>query len=256
LKQPRSTRHVERDNWWRGPTRRVGKFIVATDPDLWEQYELYREPDVALQLASVKDAAGAVDFSKRFGFLHVRAENGVGRESDEIVHEAAKQLGGILRLHIALQKAAAGEAEDLRKKLPTIRKVLSREPGHFLPPLLGDHPSDARLIGHAAIALSWLVNDGLAQGDVQRRIAAANTLGRSHFDPDEFAEVSRSRDLLGFAYSQLAELIVPRTPVRSCEGCQRFFEVTDPRKRFHDAACRARHQMRELRQRAREAKRR
>lgn len=36
---------------------------------------------------------------------------------------------------------------------------------------------------------------------------------------------------MGFVYYALAETMVARTPVRRCEGCTRFFEVTDNRER-------------------------
>ncbi|MBA2370183.1 MAG: hypothetical protein H0V71_00905 [Chloroflexi bacterium] len=94
---------------------------------------------------------------------------------------------------------------------------------------------------------SWLLDDGLERGDVRVRVTAARTLGRQSFTADEIDFVSRAKDLMGFVYYALAETMVARTPVRRCEGCPRFFEVTDPRKRFHDDRCRARRQMRRLR---------
>ena len=253
MKQRRGTGHLEREHWWRGPTRLAGKHVEAHDADLWSAYDLYREEAIATALASVNDDATAVDFTTRYGFLHESGEGGRGRElTSEIAGEAA-QIAGILELHQDLAAVVGGGDEGLlRRWTPRIRQILARDPDRFSPPpwvRSSGAPSLGELVAGASVALSRIVNDGLATGKVEMRIAAASTLGRGTFARDEFARVSHADDLLGFVYSQVAELIVGNVPTRRCEGCRRFFPVSDVRKRFHDDACRARHQMRALRAR-------
>ncbi len=274
MKQSASTRHVERQTWWRGPARVEGEWIVAyrprerlgeeirirglaagwaVDSIEWEEYELYLSRGVPLALASVNDADTAAAFVTAYGFPHSRAADGRGREKVADILQAAEQIAGLIQLYGTLQKVAVGDAAgigELRAWTPKIGKVLSRDPSRYAPPpwvQRGVRPTDVELVGYATICLSWLLDDGLELGDVRVRVAAASTLGRQSFTADEIDFVSRAKDLMGFVYYELAELMVARTPVRRCEGCPRFFEVTDPRKRFHDDRCRARHQMRRLR---------
>jgi hypothetical protein len=93
--------------------------------------------------------------------------------------------------------------------------------------------NDDELIQQVSKVISWLVNQGL--DGVEEQIAVASEWEGGHVG--DFLIAVRPPSLTGWAYHQLALLLVNRQPMQTCDECGRSFISKDRRQRFCSATC-------------------
>jgi hypothetical protein len=221
--------------WLRGPAALDGEDLVL-DRAAAQGYQPISERELVFELAAVIDADAALAFAARYGILRPRGEGKNPRQSlAEFLREAAK-VHVILELNRVLGAAVAGERGALRRARD-LSATIAKE---FRAP----SRDDAQMLEQLSAAIADLVNEGGAGTEMRIESAARWEVD---MEPDVFMFSAHPRDLLGAAYHHLAMLLVSRAPMRTCEGCGRFFIVEHGRQRFHDETCASRARQRRYR---------
>ena len=101
--------------------------------------------------------------------------------------------------------------------------------------------SNDELLQQASIAIGMLISQQLAGTSFGIEAACHESYDNA---PGNFVFSPAPPTLLGWAYFQLATLLVERQPMMTCEGCERIFVRRDPRQTFCEPACSARYRNR------------
>lgn len=223
---------AEPTTWLRGVATIAGEWIVL-DPARAEEYEPYGETELVFDLANIRRPPEALVFVQRYGLLRHGPGAGSFRERFADFESEALAFHGLLHLCAFLRRAVNGDAEALG----WLRDVWQP---HQRPMFQAAAADDGELLMQVSKVIALVISEGL-NGTEQGIVS-----GAEWGDPpalDRFMLAARPPDLLGYAYHQVAMLLVNRVPTAPCQDCGRYFLVTDQRQRYCSKTCgnRARH---------------
>lgn len=214
--------------WRRGPASLDGEWVVL-DVERSRPYYPAKTPELVYDLGAVRKPPDALAFVQRYGLLRTAADTGEPRERWSDIEDDAGTLAGVLRTVTLIRSATDGDSDALRR----LRGLAERDTGLPRP------RNDEELIKQATQLVVLLIDGGLTGVDY----ALAGFAG------GHFAFTAQPPHLLGMAYHQLARAIVARVPLRECDECGRYFEVSNRGKRFCSKTCGGRARQRRFAQR-------
>jgi hypothetical protein len=230
---------ADRPAWTRGPARLNADWVIL-DTTKAENYST-AGLDLLFELASIGGPADIVPFVRRFGLLWHSANYETDcREKVADWQREASHLRYQLTLWRLLQRSIAGDVNA--------NQVLWDYQSHFQIRYTQDvYPraplSDDELHVTVSQLLAWHVDKGLEDMRIHIAAGAIVNVGGHLGEPGRFLFIPGPPNLLGFAYHQLALLLVDRMPLDTCRECGRFYHVTDRRQQYCSPTCagRARH---------------
>jgi hypothetical protein len=208
--------------WWRGPSKLQGGRLVL-DTDRAEQYILTAgtgpDEDLAFDLATIDSGSQAAQFVEKWGFLRTGPNSGrTSEDLSELIAEG-QRARTILAMQADLLRVNEGHSLEHERQWSVVLEALDVEGG--TEPL------------NLAAVTAALVNDAL--GSTPLALAVNPAFGQTGEAP--FFAAIGATDLLGFAYFQIASLLMDSIPMRECAMCQRPFEVHHPKQMYCSERC-------------------
>lgn len=219
--------------WLRGEPLVESDGWISLRAGTEEWYSPLLEQSLAFDLASISTIDDVEPFVRRYGLLWHAVAGPEGRERWSRWELEATRLYGAGQTTSEIRAVLAGSLsmDAFRERWQdSIAAIVEHECS-----------TDQELLAHATEAMGWMLNQRLR--DVRHSVIAEQAVAETG-RPGRFLATPLATTLLGFAYYQLSQLILGQVPMATCEGCSRLFAKSDPRQRFHDAACasRARYQ--------------
>jgi hypothetical protein len=224
--------------WFRGrATFKDGR--IALDVETLQGYSPIEYKGRVWEFAAIRRPQDAVDFARRHGLLHRPEPNEAGDLSepwDEWERESL-HLHSVLIAAVQLRAAQRGDpaAMDYIRDIATTPEWLNiwRNVGA---------EREARTDEERRIQFGVWIASQVSAGlrDVKYGIASATEYGVEEGkagSPGSFLYAPSPRDLMGWIYDELAQVLIEARPARRCEGCGVVFLVRDGRQRYHDKRC-------------------
>jgi hypothetical protein len=218
--------------WVRGFGRVAAGWVELDTRRPVEEYVPISEPDLVFDLADIRRPQDAVRFVRRYGLLWHGPGADTFRERFSEWEETAQTLRGILWYAATLRDALSGA--------PVAQEELRRRAADLTDLFQAPAASLDELYAQVSVVIARAVSEGL-QG-VEEGLEAAvewETAPGSGIagPPGQFVFSAHAPHLVGYAYHQLALLLVQRVPLGTCEGCGRFFRVEHGRQRYCSPRC-------------------
>jgi hypothetical protein len=223
---------LEPPDWLRGPATIDGEWIVL-DRRRGELYVPYSQRDLAFDLAAIAEPTDAVAFVRRYGLLRHGPDASEYREPFAEWEEVALALQGILTSYDRLRRALRGD-ESARRWL-----------WDRWEPVTGDEfearaDTDDELYAQTSKSIAWHLAEGLSgveEGVLSGVDWETRPGSRTAGGPLDFRFAVRPRDLVGYAFHQVAMKIVNRAAMTACAECGRMFEIHDARQQYCADRC-------------------
>lgn len=220
--------------WLRGPARYADGWIEL-DSGRAEEYHPMEEVDLLYDLAAIQRPDEAVAFARRYGLLRHGRDGCEHREQFGKWQDVATVLTGLLVATRTLREAIEGDPDARADLWSRFEPITGKHFGARVTP-----GSDGELFDQVSKWVAWGVNEGLEGVEVQLR-AASDLLpasgGSAPGPPGLFLFSPRPKDLVGYAYHQLALALANRVPMHECPACRRFFVVADRRQNYCSPTC-------------------
>jgi hypothetical protein len=196
---------------------RVDRGWVVLDGATVTRYSPIDEPHLLSEFIAIESSRDVSRYASRFGLLRRVGERGLREPLSEWWDEIGL-VRGALCVQLDLLAAVRGSERDMAHLRQAWEATVS-PPRRSL--------SDSEIVADARETVIAAVNRGLAGSELH---VFLNRASRVIFSP-------HARDLLGFIYFALAEVVVDEPPLARCVECGVPFIVHDRRQRY----CSARH---------------